>query len=299
MMLIADSGATKADWRFIDKDGSSQAFSTIGLNPLFWTSKEVTSEIKRAFPKTVQKAILNQKSRIYYYGTSCSSKERKSIIYSAVKHVFPKSKIVVDHDMLAAAHAVCGDKKGIAAILGTGSNSCYYDGIKITETIGGYAFILGDEGSGAHIGLQFMKAFLNNELSEKVREAFLKEHRLTKDKIFDAVYNKKYPNRFLATFAKFVYLHIEDHFLNELVKTSFRQFFEKSICKYEDYEQVPVGFVGSIAFNFKDILQKVADEKHITVSKITRNPIEELVKYHLSHSSGSAMKVNRAREQTV
>jgi glucosamine kinase len=284
MMLIADSGATKADWRFIDKSESVHSFSTIGFNPLFWTTKQVTTEIIKSFPKRIKTEISKQKSRIYYYGTSCSSKERKKIIYTALNKIFPKSKIVVDHDMLAAAHAICGDQKGIAAILGTGSNSCYYDGKKITGVIGGFAFILGDEGSGAHLGLEFIKAFLNNELSEKVRKAFLKEYRLTKDKIFDNVYNKKSPNRFLATFAKFIYLHVDDPFLQRLVRNSFAEFFEKTICKYENHKHVPVGFVGSIASNFKDILYEVAKENGVTINKITRNPIEELVKYHLSQN---------------
>jgi glucosamine kinase len=284
MMLIADSGATKADWKFIDKEGSLSSFSTIGFNPLFWTSKQITTEIIKSFPKKIRAEISKQKSRIYYYGTSCSSKERKKTIFSALNKVFPKSKIVVNHDMLAATHAICGNKKGIVAILGTGSNSCYYDGKKITEVIGGFAFILGDEGSGAHLGLEFIKAFLNNDLSEKVHKAFLKEYHLTKDKIFDTVYNKKSPNRFLATFAKFIYLHIDDSFLQRLVRNSFAEFFEKTICKHENHKQVPVGFVGSIASNFKNILYEVAKENGVTINKIIQNPIEELVKYHLSQS---------------
>lgn len=281
-MLIADSGATKADWRFIDKDGSVHAFSTIGFNPLFWTSAEVAAEVKKAFPKRIKTEISSQKSRIYYYGTSCSSKKRKNIIHTAIKKVFPKSIIKVDHDMLAAAHAICGSRKGIACILGTGSNSCYYDGKKITRTKGGLTYILGDEGSGAHIGLEFIKAFLNEELSEKVHQAFLKKYHLTQDKIFDAIYHKKYPNRFLATFAKFIHEHIEDPMLHRLVYNCFTEFFEKTICKYEDHKRVSVGFVGSIASNFKNILYTVAKENGVTINKVIRNPIDELVKYHLS-----------------
>jgi len=281
MILIADSGATKADWRFIDKDGSISAFSTAGLSPLFWTSKEMADEINKKFTKKIKSQITSEKSQIYFYGTSCSSKERIKIVHTALKKVFPKSKEEINHDILASARALLGGKEGIACILGTGSNSCYYDGKKITNMKGGLTYILGDEGSGAHIGLEFLKAFLNNELPEKVHKTFLKEYRLTKDKIFDAVYQKKYPNRFLASFAKFIHEHIEDPFIDKLVKQCMTDFFEKTICKYENHMNVPVGFVGSIASNFKNILHDVAKEKGVTINKIISNPIDELVKFHL------------------
>jgi len=281
MILIADSGATKADWRFIDKDGSVSTFSAAGLSPLFWTSKEMSDEIDKKFPKRIKSKIKSEKTTIYFYGTSCSSKERIKIVHTALKKVFPKSKIEINHDILAAARALLGSKKGIACILGTGSNSCYYDGKKITQMKGGLTYILGDEGSGAHIGLEFMKAFLNNELPEKVHKTFLKEYRLTKDKIFDAVYQKKYPNRFLASFAKFINEHIEYPFIEKLVKQCVTEFFEKTICKYENHMNVPVGFVGSIASYFKNILLDVAKEKGVAVNKIIGNPIDELVKFHL------------------
>ncbi|MFI5163842.1 MAG: hypothetical protein ACHQHP_01195 [Bacteroidia bacterium] len=281
MMLIADSGATKADWRFIDKDGKIFPFSTKGLSPLFWTSKEMTDEINKKFPKKIKSQITSHKSQVFFYGTSCSSKERIKIVEKAIKKVFPKSKIIVNHDILASARSVCGNHSGIACILGTGSNSCYYDGKKITGIVGGLSYILGDEGSGAHIGLEFIKAFLNNELPEHLHQTFAKEYRLTKDKILDAVYHKKYPNRFLASFAKFIHEHMDEPFLHALVRTCFAEFFEKTICKYDNYKHVPVGFVGSVAFNFKNILFSVAKENGVTISKIISSPINELVKYHL------------------
>lgn len=281
MILIADSGATKADWRFIDKDGSIFSFSTAGLSPLFWTSKEMADEINKKFPKRIKSKVKSEKAQTFFYGASCSSKERIKIVQTALKKVFPKSKAEINHDILASTHALLENKEGIACILGTGSNSCYYDGKKITQTKGGLTYILGDEGSGAHIGLEFLKAFLNNELPEKVHKTFLKEYRLTKDKIFDAVYQKKYPNRFLASFAKFIHEHIEDPFIGKLVKQCVTEFFEKTICKYENHMNVPVGFVGSIASNFKNILYDVAKEKGVTINKIISNPIDELVKFHL------------------
>lgn len=279
-MLIADSGATKADWRFIDKNGKITSFSTVGLNPLFWTAKEMAAEIDKKFPKRVKADVKSDKSKIIFYGTSCSSKERIKIVQAALKKVFPLSKAAIHHDILASAHALLGNKEGIACILGTGSNSCYYDGKKITEIKGGLTYILGDEGSGAHIGKEFIKAFLNKELPAAIHQTFVQEYRLTKDKIFEAVYHKKYPNRFLASFAKFVCVHLSDPFLEKLVRECLVKFFEKTICKYENYRDVPVGFVGSIAFNFNSLLHEIAKEKQITINKIISNPIDELVKFH-------------------
>ena len=277
MMLIADSGATKTDWRFIDKNGKIHSFSTAGFSPVFWTSNEIAKEIL----KHIKLEIRNSKPEIFYYGTGCSSPKRNKVIATALKKAFPKSKAVINHDILASARALLGNKKGIACILGTGSNSCYYDGKKITEIKGGLTYILGDEGSGAHIGKEFIKAYLNEELPAHLHKTFQSKYRLTKDKIFDAVYDQKFPNRFLASFAKFVQEHIEEPFLQSLVRNSFTEFFDRTICKYEDFKYVPVGFVGSVAENFKTILYSVAKEKEVSISKIIQSPIDELVKYHL------------------
>lgn len=237
--------------------------------------------MSRKFPKNVKTKLKNTKTDIFFYGTGCSSKERIKIIQTALEKTFPKSKAIINHDILASARALFGNQKGIACILGTGSNSCYYDGKKITEIIGGLTYILGDEGSGAHIGLEFIKAFLNNELPEKVHKAFVKEYHLTKDDIIDAVYNKKYPNRFLASFAKFVHEQLHEPKIKTLVKQCMAEFFEKTICRYGNYQNVPVGFVGSIAGNFGKILHEVAKEKGVTINKIINSPIDELVKFHL------------------
>lgn len=283
MILIADSGATKADWRFVDDKGNISCFSTAGLSPLFWTSREMVNEINKKFPKRVKDQIKRQKSKVFFYGTSCSSTQRINIVKVALKTAFPGSKATINHDILASARALLGHSAGIACILGTGSNSCYYDGKKIVEIKGGLTYILGDEGSGAHIGLEFIKAFLNNELPEKVHTTFLKTYRLSKDKIIDSVYNQKYPNRFLATFAKFVHEQMSDPFVENIVKQCMAEFFDKTICRYENHRNVPVGFVGSIAGHFGDVLHEVAKEKGVKINKIINSPIDELVKYHLSN----------------
>lgn len=283
MFLVADSGATKTDWRFVDENQTIHSFSSAGLNPLFWTSKEMIDEINKKCPKEIKSKVKRQKAKVFFYGASCSSKERIKIVHTALSRSLgiQKSKTEIHHDILASARAVCGNKEGIAAILGTGSNSCHYDGNKITKIIGGLTYMLGDEGSGAHIGLTFLKAFLNNELPQNIHATFFNEYRLTRDKIFNSVYNKKYPNRFLASFTKFIGECIEEPFLHELVRNCFKDFFKKTICRYENHRQIPVGFVGSVAFHFQNILTEVAKEKNVRLEKIIESPIEDLVKYHL------------------
>lgn len=283
MILISDSGATKTDWKFIDKDGNTSSFSSAGLSPLFWTSKEMAKEINKKFPKKVKSQISHLHAKIYFYGTGCSSKERIKKVHDGLRMALPGAKIFINHDNLAAARALFKNEAGIACIMGTGSNSCHYDGKKIKKVIGGLTYILGDEGSGAHIGMEFIKVFLNDELPVKIHKAFVKEYHLTKDDIFDSVYNKKYPNRFLASFAKFVHEQLHDPAIKSLVKRCMAEFFEKTICRYDNYKKLPVGFVGSIAGHFGKILHEVAKDKGVTIHKIINSPIDELVKYHLNH----------------
>lgn len=282
MLLIADSGATKTDWRFISKEGEITAFSTAGLSPMFNSKVEIIYEIEKKFPKKIKQVLKKNVSSILFYGTSCSTKEKIHLIYSAIHKVFPKAKIRINSDMLAAVRTLYGTKKGIVCILGTGSNSCYYDGKKIIKTIGGLTFILGDEGSGAHLGKEFIKAWLNNELPPAIHKKFQTQYRLTKAKVFHALYKEKNPSRFLASFSIFILQHIENIFVEGLVCRCFEEFFDKTICKYDNYQNLRVGFTGSIANNFKKQLLTIAKEKHVFIKKIISKPIDELVNFHLS-----------------
>jgi glucosamine kinase len=280
-MLIADSGSTKTDWRFIHPiTGKINSISTTGLNPVFSTSNEIAIEIKKKFPVSAVHTIRSSKSKIYFYGAGCSSKERNRVLTDALKKIFPTSKAIIHHDITASARALLGTNQGIACILGTGSNSCYYDGEKVVKTIGGLGYVLGDEGSGAHIGKEFIKSYLNDELPEHLHRQFEKKHHLNKNKIIHSIYTQKYPNRFLSSFARFIHSCLEDSFIKELVTKCVDNFFEKTICKYENHKNLPVGFVGSIAENFKPIIYTVATNRNIKITKIISNPIDELVSYH-------------------
>jgi len=281
MLLIADSGSTKTSWRFIDEDKRIHSFHSLGFNPFFWTSAEISKEITIKCSKKLKEQIADSSTQIYFYGAGCSSKHRIKIVRNALKKVFPKSKIEVEHDLLASARATCGSKKGIAAILGTGSNSAYYDGEKTIRQRGGWGYIISDEGSGAHIGKKLMQDFINENLPAELYEKLYKKHTLTREKVVQSVYNKPYPSRFLASFAKFVHENIKEPYCSSLVKKCFSEFIVNHICRYDDYKELPMGCVGSVGFYFQDILREVANENNVLLGKIIESPIEELVKYHL------------------
>lgn len=281
MILVADSGSTKTHWRLVDTEVKIYSFSTLGFNPFFWKSEDIVKEIRKNLPANIKQHAKDVKE-IFFYGAGCSSPSRNKIISSSLKRIFPKSKIEVHHDLLASARALCGDHEGIACILGTGSNSCYYDGKKITESFGGLGHTLGDEGSGKQIGKKLLQAYLNKSLPQNVSKTFEREYRLSKEKILDSVYKKQHPNKYMASFTKFISDNIQEPSLRAIVKDSFLEFFTKYISKYKKHKQVPVGCVGSIGFYFHDILREVAIENHVRLEKIIESPINELVKYHLN-----------------
>jgi glucosamine kinase len=281
MILIADSGSTKTDWRLIDESGHSRQFHTIGFNPFFQDTISIVTELKTSLLPGIQPFIAGKKIHIYFYGAGCSSKEKCSILFSALQHVFPHAVIEVEHDLLAAARALCGKKEGIAAIMGTGSNSCYYNGSKIVSNVSSLGYILGDEGSGAYIGKHFIQDYLNNEVPHHISEQFKASYNLSEEHILDAIYKQAMPSRFLASFSKFVSQHREEDYFKKLVRYNFDQFFTKHICKYENHRNTDLSCVGSVAFHYRDALEEVAKERNIRISKVIESPISGLASYHL------------------
>ncbi len=225
----------------------------MGFNPFFWKSSDIFKEINKKCPKKIRKQISTAAAEVHYYGAGCSSKKRINIVKTALKKVFPKAKIFVDHDLLASARAVCGNKKGIATILGTGSNSCYYDGQKVIRQRGGWGYIISDEGSGAHIGKKLMQDFINENLPAELSEKLHIEYKLTREKVVLSVYNKPYANRFLASFGKFIHENIHEPYCSELVRRRFTEFFESHICRYDDYKGLTRGCDGPVGLYFKDV----------------------------------------------
>ena len=282
MILIADSGSTKTDWRLIiDKDNIQEAY-TEGLNPYFKTTEQVQQTINDVL--LVQFITKNpmEIDAVYFYGAGCSSDDKREIIESALKSVFKNAIIVVEHDLLGAAIGVCGTQPGIAAILGTGSNSCYFDGEKVIENFPALGYVLGDEGSGAYIGKEVLKGYLNKEMEGAILQKFEMKFQPSLEEILDRVYKEALPNRYFASFAKWVGEEVENEiYLQEIVRSALDSFFKKHICKYEKHSELPLNVVGSIGYHFMHILHQVAEKNNVKLGKVIKSPISGLLKYHL------------------
>lgn len=277
MILIADSGSTKTAWRQIDTDGVVAQAHTVGINPYY----QDTAEIAQMLRENLLPQVPNIKpEEIYFYGAGCSAKDKQEIVAAALRELFPESDISVHHDLEAAARALCGHEEGIACILGTGSNSCLYDGEKIVANLPNLGFILGDEGSGGYMGKLIVQAYLNLELPEDLHQAFFERYQVGRDEIIDQVYRKPYPNRYMAGFAKFLFDHSKHPFIYQMIYRCFADFFEKTVVKYPGYQKKDTHFVGSIAFYFGDILRTVAKQYDIRVKNILESPIAGLSLYH-------------------
>ncbi|WP_018479919.1 BadF/BadG/BcrA/BcrD ATPase family protein [Pontibacter roseus] len=277
MILIADSGSTKTDWRIIDADNVHEQAFTTGINPQYLETEKIYAIFENELlPQLKEKNI----HAIYYYGAGCSSPERNKRVEDALRMAFPSSEVYVDHDLLAAARAVCGHQPGIACILGTGSNSCLYDGRNIVDNVPSLGFLMGDEGSGAYMGKLLIKAYLYRELPDELAQSLKNRYNLTKNGIIDAVYGSDIPSRYLATFAKFMHEKRKNPIIKEMIYENFEEFFERHVSKYEGFGQLPVNFVGSIAFFFADTLKLVAKKYGAQIGVIIQSPGEGLVNYH-------------------
>ncbi len=275
MIVIADSGSTKTEW--LVKDGEQViSLNSIGLNPFFVNTKKVTEVVKETF----NDISVQQIEKLFFYGASCSSPDRCAIITNGLTAVFPNAYIETDHDMLGAARGLFGNNKGIAIILGTGSNSCIYDGNDIIENIPALGYILGDEGSGAFFGLQLTKDFLNNEMPETIYKKFKETYNLDKEYIFDNVYNKPLPNRFLAKFAPFLSENIFDSYIYNMVYAGIDLFFKRHVIAYQTHKQYAIGSIGSIGYIFNDILLEICKKYSLELAINERSPMKKLLEFH-------------------
>ena len=278
MILIADSGATKTDWRIVDHTGVLEQVTTAGISPQYLDAEKIYSLITTSLLPNLKE---KNPSIIYYYGAGCSSPERNQRVHSALSRAFTHCEINVDHDLLGAARALCGHKPGIACILGTGSNSCLYDGKDITDNVPSLGFLMGDEGSGAYLGKMLIRAYLYRELPDELAQSLKNTYNLTKDGIIDSVYYSDMPSTYLATFAKFMHEKRKHPVIHAMIYENFAEFFERHVCKYENFTKLPVNFVGSIAYHFSDTLKQVAKKYGASVGQVIISPSEGLIQYHL------------------
>ena len=275
MQLIADSGSTKVDWRAIKDDGSIVEISTEGINPVFITPEEIVKILSQKLLPVIGPGVKN----VYFYGAGVVSPQLIATLSESFKKVFPESETFAASDVLAAARALCGHNPGIACIMGTGSNSCFYDGENIAKNVRAGGFILGDEASGGVLGKKLISDFIKGLLPAHIQAEFDKRYNLDYMKVVEKVYKQPMPSRFLASFAPFINEFIADPYMENLVNTSFDEFFKRNISQY-DYKNHTVNFVGSIAFYFKDKLVAAAERNGMKVGRVLKTPIEGLVEYH-------------------
>lgn len=278
MILIADSGATKSDWILIDEKGNEQMnFQLVGLNPYYLSTEEIATILSKELTPFIE---AKKVKKLYFYGAGCSSVYKCMMIEEAFEKLFKNADITIESDLLGSARALFGKEKGIACILGTGSNSCFYNGEKIANRVVSLGYFFGDEGSGAHMGKTFIKDYLLGKLPEELDEAFKKEFNYTRDNILDAVYNLPFPNRFLASFGEFYANNLSNKYILELITNSFREFFLNQVEQFKGYSKLPISFTGSVAHYFEPILRQVAAEFDVKIIKIMRSPIKSLADFH-------------------
>jgi N-acetylglucosamine kinase-like BadF-type ATPase len=278
MILIADSGATKTDWRVLYSRQDIRPFQTNGFNPFFVDTPHIKKEVdKELIPFIDSKGV----TEVYFYGAGCSSTEKSIIVEDGLIPLFSSARIKVNDDLLGAARALCGHSEGIACILGTGSNSCLFDGKNIVENLPSLGYMLGDEGSGAYLGKKLLKEVLSMTAPLNIRELFEKKYNYSSVDILSHLYKQEFPSRFLASFTSFISENMNDAYIQGILKTSFIDFFETQVLKYSRHKEVPVFCTGSVAFYFSDILKEVANEKGIQIKNIVQSPIDGLTEYHL------------------
>ena len=277
MILIADSGSTKTDWCLVGKKGeASRRFTTKGTNPFFQTEEEISEEIAALAARLDGE----RPEAVHFYGAGCGFPDKIETVTRILQRQLGAKAVEVSSDMLAAARGLCGHRPGIACILGTGSNSCLYDGEKIAENVSPLGFILGDEGSGAVLGKLLVGSLLKNQLTPGLKEEFLAQTGLTPAGIIDRVYRQPFPNRFLAGLSPFLVQHLHDPGVHSLVLGSFCDFFRRNVMQYQDYQQHRIHFTGSVAFYYQEVLREAAKLSGVSIGNILQSPMEGLLRYH-------------------
>lgn len=282
MILIADSGSTKTDWILTDKNKNQTRYSTVGYNPYFIDSESIYDSILLTLAAQLDAAAVKT---IFFYGAGCSTPENAGIVHKALSACFPNSEVFVKHDMLGAARALLGNSRGFAAIIGTGSNTCIYDGKEIEKNTDSLGYLLGDEGSGCYIGKKIIRDSMRGYLPPELHSKFNRTYQFSNAEIFNSIYNKPAPNRFLASFCRFADDNKEHTYIKIIVRESFDDFFKNLVCKYPGYEKFSFNCVGSVGFIFKDLLREVAGSYKMEIGKMISSPIEELANYHFNQHS--------------
>jgi glucosamine kinase len=276
MKLIADSGSTKTSWSLVNSGTKKvDTCQTSGINPLYQDDESIFLLLNQEFSLKLSAPVT-----LFFYGAGCINPGVNETVRSALSRFFKPEALHINTDLMAAARSLCQDKPGVACILGTGSNSCYYDGREIRRHVSPLGYILGDEGSGAAIGRKFIADLLKNQLPGAIASKFFSIYELTPHQIIEQVYKKPFPNRFLAQFTRFVNDNLQEEAIRKLVASSFDDFFFRNIRQYPEAQRTPIHFTGSIAFHFELLLRESAGKAGFETGHITEAPMEGLVQFH-------------------
>jgi len=275
-VLIADSGSSKTEWCLITGK-KKLSISTQGLSPYFLNATQIEAVLRNELVVKMKKITPDA---IHFYGTGCSNPDNVKMMKAAIRKVFPGATVQVDHDLLGAARALCGHEKGIACILGTGSNSCFYNGKKIMKNSPGLGYVLGDEGSGTYLGKKVLQYYLYKTFDPDLMDRFEAKYKTDTREILDNVYKKPLPNRYLAGFTQFL-VENRGHFMVEnIIEDGFNDFFFNHLYKYRESWTMPLHFTGSVAHGFRDVLKELCNSYELHLGKVLKTPMEGLIKYH-------------------
>jgi glucosamine kinase len=277
--LIADSGATKTDWSLVTAQGTFR-YQTQGIGPYFLTPDQIRDVLEKELQPQLPPDV--QIEEVFYYGTGCAQRKNAQMMTGILEAVWPPARVAVSHDMMAAARSLCQRSPGVASILGTGSGSCYYDGVEITKMNPGLGYVLGDEASGAYLGRKLLQYYLYNSLDDELKERFEEKYGSGRDEILENVYRKPLANRYLARYAVFLSENRGHYMIENILEDSFNDFFFNHIYKYRESWTLPLHFTGSIAWHFKDVLEALCRLYELQLGTVLREPMEGLIRFHLS-----------------
>jgi N-acetylglucosamine kinase-like BadF-type ATPase len=278
MILIADGGSTKADWIAINSEKKEEfRVRTLGLNPAVVIKEELNNRIINMFQLM---NIKEEVSEIYFYGAGCGTPKPTAVLKKILEAIFVNAKVFVSEDMLAAVYAATGKAPAMVCILGTGSNSCYFDGEKIQMLVPSLGYILMDEASGNYFGKKLIVDYFYHRMPKGISVEFEKEFNLDPDDIKRSIYQEANPNMYLASFAKFMFEFKEEKYIKRIIKKGFQEFFKYRILPYNINKKTPVYFIGSIAHYFRDVLEKVAKKNDLQITDVIQRPIDNLLAYH-------------------